>query len=424
MPRIRSETAAVPTHRRHRGPANVLYVNSIPYLGGAECSLLTLMSHLDRRRYCPYLVTREEGLLSEGAIEIGIPVFAQPFPWLSRRRPWVYGESVWRLVRTIRRNRISLVHTNCDRSLSHVMRACRLARVPYISHVRDCVRSWFYPQHLAALNLARRVIANSRVVADAFVDAGVNAELVEVVYNPVDVARFSQVQLAATIALRRSLGISPGAFLVGLVGQIQPIKGQEEFVRAAAGVAEVVTDAHFLIVGDAFSEPAQAFLRHLERLVHDLNLTTQVHFTGFRDDIPVVMQALDVLAVPSQPEPGDPVAQVDSGVSARQQLPRLRQIGFGRAVIEGMAAGCAVVATQLDGILELLEPGRNGLLVPPGDVGALAEALILLAKDPGLRQRLGAGGRQTAQGFTAEKHSARIQSLYDSVLGISEPSLV
>jgi glycosyltransferase involved in cell wall biosynthesis len=404
-------------------PANVLYVNSVPYLGGAECSLLILMSHLDRRRYRPYLVTREEGLLSEGAIDVGIPVFAQPFPWLSRRRPWVYGGSVWRLVRTIRRNRISLVHTNCDRSLSHVMRACRLARVPYVSHVRDCVRSWFYPQHLAALNRARRVIANSKVVADAFVEAGVNAELVEVVYNPVDIARFSQVQPGATIALRRSLGISPHAFVVGLVGQVQPIKGHEEFIRAAARVAAAVSDAQFLIVGDAFGEPGQAFLRNLERLVDDLNLTTQVHFTGFRDDIPVVMRAVDVLAVPSQSEPGGPVVQGDSDVSTWQQLPRLRQIGFGRAVIEGMAAGCAVVATQLDGMLEVLEPRRNGLLVPPGDVGSLAEALILLAKDPGLRQRLGSGGRQTAQGFTAEKHAARIQSLYDSVLEMSRSPL-
>jgi len=401
-------------------PTNVLYVNSVPYTGGAEISLLTLMAHLDRTRYCPHLVTKEQGMLSAQAVKYDIPVSMQSFPWFSRRRPWVYAESIWHLVRTIQENDIALVHTNCDRSLRHTMWACWLARIPYVSHARDCVRGWFQPENLAALNRAKRVIANSKAVANAFVEAGVSDKLVEVIYNPVDVARFSQAKPEAGIALRSSLGIPLDAFVVGLVGQIQPIKGHEGFIAAAAYVARAVRDAKFLIVGADFGTVSQVFLQRLKQSVAESDLSAHVCFTGFRDDIPAVMQALDVLVVPSWSEPSGCIVEEEDvvDIAAKRHSPRLLQVGFGRVVIEGMAAGRAVVATHLDGMLEVLEHKCNGLLVPPRDVRALADAMILLAEDTELRNRLGEGGRRTAERFAVIRHVAQVQALYDVVLGV------
>jgi glycosyltransferase involved in cell wall biosynthesis len=253
-------------------------------------------------------------------------------------------------------------------------------------------------------------------VARAFSEAGVVSELLEVIYNPVDVTDFVQTQADSGRALRTALSISQDAFVVGLVGQIQSIKGQEELIRAAAQVVKAVPNAQFVIVGGAFGETAQSLLRHLKDLVQRLQLDECVHFVGFRNDIPAVMRALDVLTVPSQPEISDFRDQQNRVGATQQQCTRPRQIGFGRVIIEGMAAGCSVVATQLDGILEILEPGHNGLLVPAGDVDALADAIILLARDPKLCDRLAGGGLQTVQRFTPERHADQVQELYDAVL--------
>jgi len=399
-------------------PCNILYVNSPPLIGGAEISLLTLMTHLDHTRYRPYLVTSEQGILSAQASRQKIPVFIQPFPWFRKKRPWLYIESIWHLARTMWRNNIALVHTNCDHSLRYVMWACCLTRAPYVSHGRDCVRGWFRPENLAALNRAKRVIANSKALANAFVDAGVNADLVKVIYNPVDIEQFSQAKPEAGLALRRSFGISPTAFVAGLVGRVQPIKGHEEFIVAAAQVVGVVPNAHFLIVGDAFDEASGAFLRQLRGLVGEAHLNDHVHFTGFRNDVPVIMQAVDVLVVPSWSEPSNCIIEENMAFATKRQPPRLRQVGFGRVVIEGMAAGRAVVAAHLDGMLEIMEPEYNGLLVPPKDARALADAMILLAKDARLRHRLGERGRQTAQRFAIMEHVEQVQALYDAVLSV------
>jgi glycosyltransferase involved in cell wall biosynthesis len=392
MPRIRSETAAAPTLGRHRGPANVLYVDSAPYLGGAEISLLLLMESLDRERYIPGLVTSAEGELAGRARDLGVEVHIQDFPWLSRRRPWVYTGTIWRLWSTLRRQRISLVHSNCPRSLHHVRRACQWARVPYVSHVRDFRDDWFQAGRLALLNRAERIIANSQATAAAFVKGGVEEARVCVIYNPFDTARFVEEPAVSGSSLRCDLGIPPDAFVVGIVGQIQAMKGHEELMRAVPQVLAQVSDAYFVVAGGAFTDECRNFQSHLRRLVDELGIADRFRFIGFRQDVPAVLKALDVLAVPSWREP------------------------FGRVVVEGLAAGCPVVGTRSGGIPEIVEDGINGLLVPPKDVDLLATALIRLAQDGDLRARFSAAGPETARRFGVKLHVDRIQELYDSVL--------
>lgn len=377
-------------------PVGVLLVNTVPYVGGAERSLLTLMVRLDSERYRPYLVTTERGMLSEQAHKLGIPVILRSFPWLSRRRPWKYASSIRSLVGAMRDQRIGLVHTNCDRSLGHVNWACRWAGVPYVSHVRDCVRGWFMPQHLAALNRARRVIANSEALARVCVENGVTADLIEVIYSPVDVARFREARTDAGRALRAASTIDQDAFVIGLVGQVQDIKGHEELVQAAPTVLAQVPSAHFVIVGSAFTDTSKSFLIHLQRSIHGLGLSGRFHFLGFRDDIPAVMRALDLLVAPSRSE------------------------AFGRVVVEGLAAGLPVIGAKVGGIPEIIEDGKNGVLVPPGNVDALAEAIVRIAENSSLRDALAQRGPEVAQMFSVGHHVARVQALYDSILGGSE----
>lgn len=371
---------------------SVLYVDTPAFTGGAEISLLTLMRHLDPARYVPLLVTGGEGQLAQTAREHGIETFIQDFPWFRKRYPWRYPASITRLAMTMRRHKVALVHTNCDHSPRYVLRACQLARLPYVAHVRDFVRTWFEPHNLRALNRAAVVLANSQAVASACAEAGIEPARIRTVYNPIDLAPFQQLVDADRQPLRSSLGLPADAFVVGIVGQIQPIKGHIDFVSAAAQVVASVPQAHFVVAGDAMIARMQAFKEQLQQAITDNGLSDRFHFLGFRNDLPVVMRSLDVLVAPSWSE------------------------SFGRVVVEGQSAGCPVVGTNVGGIPEIIQDGVNGLLAPPHDPTSLAAAIVRLGTDATLRAELRAAGLRSAQRFNIQRHVEQMQSIYDEVV--------
>lgn len=370
----------------------VLYVNTPTYTGGAEISLLSLMRHLDPERYVPLLVTSGEGELANAARGHEIRVLVQEFPWFRRRYPWRYAASIARLIRIIRTRSIALVHTNCDHSLRYVMWACQVCRVPYVSHVRDFVRSWFQPSNLSALNKAAAVIANSQAVAAACTKAGTDPRLVRVIYNPIELSPYRLVANIDRQRMRFELALPSDAFLVGLVGQFHPVKGHVELVNAARLVRDTVPDALFLVAGEAFDTETNAFKDRLMQEVFESGLSERFRFLGFRSDIPQLMRAMDVLAVPSWTE------------------------SFGRVVVEGLAAGCAVIATSVGGIPEIITDESSGLLIKPRDAKELAAAIIRLAEDHTLRCQLQSAGPLAAERFDAHLRSDEIQALYDEII--------
>jgi glycosyltransferase involved in cell wall biosynthesis len=374
-------------------PKEVLYVDTPNYVGGAEISLLSLIEGLDPARYIPHLLASGDGALVTRARGAGISTLNQEFPWFSRRHPWRYLCSIVHLVQTIHSRGINLIHTNCDHSLGYVMRASWLTGVPYVSHVRDFTRTWFEPEKLVALNRSSRVIAVSQSVARACVEGGVEPDRVLVVYNPIDVDAFQTACSTSRVKVRKEFGIPTGALVVGIVGLVQPLKGHMEFVEASLRLAMALPGAHFLLVGEP--PPGEAydiFLNKLRERIADSGYEARFHSVGFRTDVPNVMKAIDILAVPSWMEP------------------------FGRVAVEGMAAGCAVVGTAAGGLPEIITDGIDGILVPPKDVDALTTALYRLAAQPDLRRVLTKEGACTARRFTAHRHAGQMQALYDSVL--------
>lgn len=375
--------------------SRILYVNTPSYTGGAEISLLTLLRNLDPARYVPLLVTTSQGQLTEQAQRYGIETVVQEFPCFRRRYPWRYPASILGLMRTIQQNHVVLVHSNCDHSLRYVRQACRLSRVPYVSHVRDFVRPWFQPSNLRALNTASAVVANSKAVATVCVDAGVNSSRVHLVYNPIDLAIFRQASKLNQLQTRCDLGLPVDAFIIGLIGQVQTIKGHSDLVDAAPLVVKEVPSAHFLIVGAAEAPGMQRFKGQLMQSLQDSGLTDRFHFMGFRDDIPQIIRSLDVLAVPSLTE------------------------SFGRTVVEGLATGCPVIGTDVGGIPEIIRDGHNGLLIPPHDPHSLAGAITRLAEDGTLRHSLQQTGLRSVDRFSIEQHVDQIQTLYDRILSVT-----
>lgn len=379
---------------------NILYINTPTYIGGAEKSLLTLMSNLTPERYKPLLITSGAGQFASWAHEHNIATLFQQFPQFSRRKPWLYLKTAYQFTRTVIRQKIALMHVNCPKATPYVGLASRLTGTPYVVHVRDYRHAWSRPDRIKFLSGAKFIIANSNDVAKYFVGLGVPESFVRIIYNPIHLPDNSEMLTEAeNLQMRQSLHVPVDVLLVGIIGQIQEIKGHEDVVNAAPMILERNPDVHFLIAGAAFDEEARKYEAQLKDQIRRLQLSDHFHFVGFRNDVLSVMQTLDMLVVPSWREP------------------------FGRVVVEAMGVGCPVIGTKVGGIPEIIEDGINGLLVQPQNPVEIAQAVMTLSQDLDLRETLINQGYNTAQRFNVGAHVSKIQHLYDVVLEASRHRL-
>jgi len=193
------------------------------------------------------------------------------------------------------------------------------------------------------------------------------------------------------VCCRRELGLPDRATIVAITGQIAEVKGIWDFVEAARILAPRSPDPLFVVVGDDLKE--QGRVRHeMEERVAALGLQDRFRFLGFRRDVPRIVQAFDMIAVPSHVEP------------------------LGNATLEAMAAGRPVVGSKVGGIPEMVDDGNTGLLVPPSDPETLARALESLVHQPERRDAMAAAARRRARDvFSIEAHGRRLQAQYDRV---------
>jgi glycosyltransferase involved in cell wall biosynthesis len=364
----------------------VLFLDDKTSLGGAELCLLDIAQD--------NLGTSQVVLLADGPFrrrleEVGVEVEVLPAPktvsGISREgrlgRDLLAVPDVFRLARRLAKlsRRYELLYANTQKTLFIGALAGILANKPVIWHQhallarRTLTRDYhFTPVHrrlivLLSNRLIKRVIANSEAAAKALVEAGARAEHIRVVYNGIDPSPFEAVTATEVEDLRRELGLE-GVRVVGAFGRITPWKGQNVLLEALP----YLPDVHALVVGEAISEE-RAYAEALRQQSKDLGLEDRVHFVGFRRDIPQLMRLSDVVVHTSvAPEP------------------------FGRVVVEGMLASRPVVATRGGGVLEIIDDGDNGVLVPPGDPNALAEVLRGLLSDPDRARALAKAGYATA----------------------------
>lgn len=288
------------------------------------------------------------------------------------------------LRRLLRREGVSLLHTHTLAAANALGRlAARAAGVPVVSHlhIESRFRRATAPLLRTADNASARLCAALIAVSDdtrrAYERQGYPRRIV-VVHNGVAPPAPSDGDV------RTELGIPAEAPLVGEVARLCDVKGQRELIAALAEVP----DAHAVLVG-ADLEQGGAYTLALEREAERVGVRDRVVFAGRRDDVPAILETLDVFALPSWTE------------------------GLPLVVLEAMAHGRPVVATPVGGTPELVVDGETGLLVPPRDPGALADALRRLLGDSALRRRMGsAGARRVADHFGEEAMTRRVHELY------------
>jgi glycosyltransferase involved in cell wall biosynthesis len=301
--------------------------------------------------------------------------------------------SAWQVGRAAAAHDAQVAHANSIRA-GIMLALGPLRGVAKVVHVRDCLPPGAATSLTMRLIAARSdvLVANSRYTAE-WISATVPGARVEVVHNGIDTSRFTPNEGART-ATRAALD-GGSQLLLAVVAQITPWKGQRTAIEALQLVRAQGLDAHLLLIGSVkFRDPATRFdneryLAQLHALVSELDLEEHVSFLGEREDVPQLVAALDMLLVPSWQEP------------------------FGRSVLEAMASGVPVIATDVGGPAELLRNGTDGLLAPPRQPRAWAQAIGRLASDPGLSHAMtSAALEQVRQRFSASQHAARMLDVY------------
>ena len=364
----------------------VLFLDDKTPLGGAElCMLDIAQDNLGTSQVVLFADGPYRRRLEEVGVDVEVLQAPQTVSSISREgrfgRDLLAVPDLFRLARRLAKlsGNYELLYANSQKTLFIGALAGILANKPVIWHQHALLarqaltRDYhFTPIHRRLVvflsnRLIKRVIANSKAAARALVEAGARAEQIRVVYNGIDPSPFDAVTAAEVDDLRRELGLE-GVQVVGAFGRITPWKGQNVLLEALP----YLPDVHALVVGEAISEerPYAEALRQQSKV---LGLEDRVHFVGFRRDIPQLMRLSDVVVHTSvAPEP------------------------FGRVVVEGMLASRPVVATRGGGVLEIIEDGANGVLVPPGDPKALAGVLRGLLMEPDRARALAKAGHATA----------------------------
>ena len=355
----------------------LLVANFADRVGGGEESLLLLARGLNRRRYIPYAMVPGEGEIAEAFRRLEIPVAALPLPPLRPRTALAANRGLREVRQLLAAWQPLLVHAHGSRGALYVGMAARRLHIPVIWHVRIADRDPLLDGLLLALSA--RVVAISHAVGARF-GGSRHANKVRVVYNGVEPADWTP---------REGPPSSLTGPVVLQVGRLSPDKGQATLVRAAPTVLGHIPATRFVFLGaDTDGEAGR-----LRRLAVQLGVNHAVEIRPWMEDPRPAFQEADVVTLPSRSE------------------------GFGRVLVEAAFLAKPVVATRVGGIPEVVVDGETGLLIPPDNPSALAEALIMLLRNPQLRHKLGAAARERAlTRFTARQHVEGVEAVYAELL--------
>jgi|SRR5215831_905748 len=291
-----------------------------------------------------------------------------------------------KLSRFVRSQSIDIVHAHVARDylLATLTTDRSESRLVLTRHVLFPLRRL----HRLTLRRTSRVIAVSRAVAESLVSQRVfEAGKIVTIHNGIDVARFAT-------ASAEQVNHRPR---VGMVGHIAPIKGQEDFVRAAAIASQYRDDVEFVIAGEDKTDSREN-RRALEKLISELMMEERVRLLGWTDDIAPFLSTLDVYVSPARSEP------------------------FGLSIVEAMAAGVPVVATASEGAREIIDDNETGRLVPIGENELIAATILDLLEDQSERERLAQNARVAAgERFSLERMVTETERVYSEVLGGTLP---
>ena len=345
-------------------------------------SLLTLAEQLVREGFEIRIVCPGEGSMLAACTKAGLPTLVVSFQQPDWKRIDLTLRATIQWCRLLRKNKVDLIHANDLLTARSVALAAWVRGIPVVCHVRfGQLRFETLKWAFRHLPHPKAFIFNSRFLQKEVgpILHGVCRKSIQVVvHNAVDTKRFT--------ANNRPFD----RLRVGILANLIPFKGHEDFLHMAADLTRRHVDAEYWIVGEDVHKTG--YEQTLKRVMEELGISDRVRFLGYRSDVSDVLNELDIVVCSSHYEP------------------------FGRCVIEAMACAKPVVATNVGGIPEIIKDKANGILVPPKAPDKLADAVADLTDNSTLRVMLGKlARRHVEQHFGSETHARHILDLYDSV---------
>ncbi len=360
------------------------------FKGGAEKQLYLLASSLDATRFKPIVVQLN-------------PCDSRPIPKetaggasvLSFPMKRFYGlrgmSQIGKLSKLARQERVDIIHTFFEKSEVAGWLVGRLSNAPiWVTSRRDLgfKRQSIYKRIFRLTSgSCDRCVANCLAVRDEVArEERLAPEKIDVIYNGLDFENFEKRSNGKN--LQAELGLAQDAPLVGMIANLNfEIKGHSHFIRAAKKITEKIPDAEFVLVGDG------ALREKYEQMASDLGIRKNIHFLGKRGDVASILAALTVSVLCSTSE------------------------GLSNVILESMAAGKPVIATDVGGNPEMVSDGVTGHLVPPADPEAMARAIISLLKNREKAGEMGAAARKVIQEkFTVKAMVEAYERLYGSLM--------
>ena len=355
----------------------VVHVSTARTWRGGEQQLLNLARGLQHRGAKTEIIAPAGCPLSDRGRTAGIAVTA------SSSHFEFDPVAILRIARRLRRVRAAVVHAHDAHATSLAAMAGPLAG----GILRICTRRVDFKPRRWKYNWGMdHVICISHAIFDICVQEGLARDRLSQVYSGVDLQHVRRVQSDRRAVRAPFVNNCPDRPLILNVASLADHKGQRYLLEAMPQVLQAAPDARLLIVGEGELE------RPLKRQAERLKLNDACEFAGFRPDAAALLHGCDLFVMSSHME------------------------GLCTSVIEAMAAGCAVVASRVGGLPELVEDGRTGLLVPPRDPSALARAIIQLLRDPTQRSAMGQAGRQRAVAFDMDRMVEGTMQVYEQVL--------
>jgi glycosyltransferase involved in cell wall biosynthesis len=333
---------------------SILAVNRVDFVGGAERVLLTAGRISREHGYKVTLACPAPSTLANEALQNGIEIepvavdrtraSISPLRLVRQARSLAVGrKQISNLVQTLRPD---IIHVHHPVAALYVIKAAQASGTPLLLHVHETL-----PVSVPYALLARKVyrycthfVGVSEKSCEMIRAFGGRPDRITRIYNGVRSGFVTEVQPTDVL--------QTGGPHIGIFGVIEPRKGQEYFIRAAASILRTHPEAQFWIVGPLSYENNKSYLNRLRKLASELSIDENLHFTGFRDDVPRWMAGMDAVVLAS---------------TSFESLPTV--------IIEAAALGRPVVATSVGGVAEILRDGETGFVVPPGNSEALASAL-------------------------------------------------
>jgi len=363
----------------------ILHLNNTSSIGGAEQVILDLAALIDPEKFKSYVSAFREGELVSEMRKRNIR-----FLWLKESTQVYDYKFLKNITRLIKENRIDLIHSHTWGTDFYGYWASKILGVPMLATVHN--RYYIFEKWTRRLSYkvlishVQKIVAVSKDIQNLLKkDLKLLPQKIKLIYNGIDTSRFEKkFELGK---LRKELNLSKGDLILGNVGNLREVKDHHTLILSFSKVSPFFPQAKLLIIGEG------ELKTNLIKLRSELGLDDRVLFLGHRDDIPSLLNLMDIFVLSSRLE------------------------GCSISILEAMASGKPVIATSVGGNPELVLEGKTGLLFPSAEPEKLAETVIQLLKDEKLRKRMGEEGRKRVkEKFSKESMVKNYGELYSRIL--------